>query len=163
MPTIPFDALPDTARVWVFAADRPVTGERAERLLAEVDRFLAAWHAHGHPLSCARDWRDDRFLTVGVDQSEAHASGCSVDGLFRAFRALEPAIGATMLGSGNVYFRDPGTGAVHAVSRAEFAELAAAGTITDDTRVFDPTVTSLGEWYDHFETEVGRSWHAQLR
>jgi hypothetical protein len=98
MPTIAFDALPDTARVWVFAADRPVRGEGAERLLGEVDRYLAGWKAHGHPLTVARDWSADHFLTVAVDQTEAHASGCSIDGLFRRLQALEPALGTSLLG-----------------------------------------------------------------
>src|SRR5215207_4803690 len=64
MPIVPFDALPNTARVWVFASDRPLAGAVADTLLAAVDRFLSEWKAHGVPLRCARDWRDGRFLAV---------------------------------------------------------------------------------------------------
>jgi hypothetical protein len=161
MPTTAFDALPDTARVWVFAADRPVRGAQAEQLLAEVDRYLAGWKAHGFPLTCAREWRDDHFLLVGVDQSDARATGCSVDGLFRALRALEPRIGASLVGGGRVLYRDAG-GAVHSVTRDEFAELGRRGEVGPQTAVFDPTVQSLGEWYARFETRVADSWHADL-
>jgi hypothetical protein len=28
--------------------------------------------------------------------------------------------------------------------------------------VFDPTVTTLGEWRERFETRVAESWHSQL-
>jgi hypothetical protein len=87
MPTVPFDQLPDDARVWVFASDRPLAGAHAERLLATVDAFLARWSAHGQPLTAARDWASDRFLVVAVDQRDAHASGCSIDGLFRTLQA----------------------------------------------------------------------------
>jgi len=73
MPIVPFESLPDDARLWVFAASDPVTGERAQRLLAAVDAWLAEWKAHDEPLRCARDWRDDRFLAIGVDQSTAGA------------------------------------------------------------------------------------------
>jgi hypothetical protein len=31
-----------------------------------------------------------------------------------------------------------------------------------DTLVFDTSVITLGDWRDHFETQLGRSWHAQL-
>jgi hypothetical protein len=86
MPHVDINALPDDARVWVFAADRPVTGPAAERLLSAVDGFLDDWAAHGQPLTCGRDWREDRFLAIAVDQRDAHASGCSVDGLFRVLR-----------------------------------------------------------------------------
>ncbi len=161
MPLVPFDALPDSARVWVFASERPITGAAADRLLAEVDRFLERWTAHGSPLTCGRDWRDDHFLTIGVDQSDAWASGCSIDGLFRTLRALEPVLGSSLVGGGRVLFREP-AGAVRSVSRDEFAELGASGAVTPRTPVFDPTVTTLGEWCDRFETEASRSWHASL-
>src|SRR5688572_24620362 len=73
MPIVPFDSLPDSSRIWIFGSDRPVTGPAAEQLLAEVDRFLDGWRAHGEPLRCGRLWADDRFLVVGVDQSDANA------------------------------------------------------------------------------------------
>jgi hypothetical protein len=161
MPRVSFDDLPDSARVWVFASDRPVAGAAADQLLAEVDRFLDQWRAHGAPLTCARRWTDEHFLTIAVDQSGAAASGCSIDGLFRSLKALEPAIGASLVGGGRVHFRDA-TGAVRTVSRDEFTELGERGAVTPSTVVFDPTVSTLGDWSDHFETEASRSWHGAL-
>jgi hypothetical protein len=161
MPIVPFESLPDSARVWVFGADRPVRGEAAERLLAEVDRYLAGWRAHGEPLTVARDWRADHFLTVAVDQTDAHASGCSIDGLFRTLGALEQRIGASLVGGGRVYWRR-GDGGVRVGDRGDFARVAAEEGIGGDTRVFDPTVTTLGDWRARFDTTVQESWHAQL-
>ena len=37
MPLVPFDSLPDDARVWVFATDRALDDAEAARLLAETD------------------------------------------------------------------------------------------------------------------------------
>ena len=161
MPAVPFDSLPDDARVWVFAAASPVTGEGEAALLAHVDLFLGRWAAHGVPLRCARDWRDDRFLAVGVDQSVEGASGCSIDGMFRALHALEPTLGTTLLGGGRVYWRD-GAGAVQAADRERFAAQRAGGTLADDTPVFDTTVVTAGDWRARFERPLRASWHAQL-
>jgi hypothetical protein len=161
MPTIAFDSLPDSARVWVFASERPVIGEAADRLLTEVDEYLTQWRAHGQPLTCSRAWREDRFLAIGVDQTDAFASGCSIDGLFRVLRALQPALGTTLVGGGQVFYRDASR-AIRSVQRDEFAALAAAGAITDDTVVFDPTVATAGEWRSRFETEAARAWHREL-
>src|SRR5690348_17553584 len=90
MPMIPFDQLPDDSRAWVFGADRTLNEQQSQQLLEEVDRFLPTWTAHGAPLTVGRDWRYGRFLTVAVDQSTAGASGCSIDGLFRTLKSLEP-------------------------------------------------------------------------
>src|SRR6185436_14765549 len=100
MPMTSFDTLPDDARVWVFGTDAPVDDVDAKRLLAAAEGFLVAWKAHGHPLTSAREWRDDRFLVVGVDQRTEGASGCSIDGLFRTLKGLEEAIGTSLVGGG---------------------------------------------------------------
>src|SRR6185437_2319196 len=153
MPLVPFDSLPASARVWIFASDAPLTGDRAARLLAEVDGYLAQWKAHGHPLTCGRTWRDDRFLAVAVDQSNAYASGCSIDGLFRMLQTLQPALGKSMVGGGQVHYRDP-TGALRSATREAFAALSSTGDVTNETPVFDTTVATAGEWRDRFETVV---------
>ena len=95
MPVVPFDQLPGDSRLWVFAAERPLSSAEAESLLAVVDQFLAHWKAHGAPLTAARDWRYDRFLLVGVDEASAGASGCSIDAMVRQLQQLETALGVS--------------------------------------------------------------------
>src|SRR3982074_182867 len=106
MPLVPLRDLPDSARTWVFGADKTLEGPASDALLAEVDRFLSQWKAHGSPLTVGRDWKYGRFLTVAVDQSTAGASGCSIDGLFRSLKALEPRLGARMETRGPIFYRD---------------------------------------------------------
>ncbi|MGQ0539864.1 MAG: hypothetical protein ACT4R6_13025, partial [Gemmatimonadaceae bacterium] len=122
---------------------------------------LAGWQAHGLPLTCARDWRDDSFLAVGVDQRDAHASGCSIDGLFRTLQRLEPALGTSLVEGGRVFYRDP-DGRIVCVSRAQFAERAAAGVIAASTPVFDTAVTAAAGYREGFEQPASASWHAEL-
>ena len=161
MPLVQIDVLPDDARTWVFGADRDLDESAADLLLPEVDRFLSQWHAHGAPLTVARDWKYGRFLTVAVDQSTAGASGCSIDGLFRSLKALESRLGASLVTSGLIFYRDR-RGGIQAVDREQFADLSAEGKIARETRVFDPTVTTLGEWRARFELNAEDSWHAKL-
>ncbi|MDO8501562.1 MAG: hypothetical protein Q7S20_06940 [Gemmatimonadaceae bacterium] len=161
MPVVNFDALPDSARVWVYGADREIGAEGQKKLLGAVDQFLAQWKAHGAPLSSARRWEDGRFLTIAVDQEREGASGCSIDGLFRSLKALEPEIGARVVTSGLVYYRGR-DGAIHAVTREEFALLASRKEIDDDTEVYDVSVITLGEWRARFRSRAADSWHASL-
>jgi len=161
MPKVDFSSLPDSARVWVYGADRELGEAGEKQLLSTVDSFLGEWKAHGTPLSSARDWCEGRFLTVAVDQEQAGASGCSIDGLFRNLKALEGSLGAQLVPSGLVYFRAR-DGHVRAVTRDEFSEAAERGEIDDDTEVFDPSVTSLGEWRGRFKSRAEDSWHKSL-
>ena len=161
MPLVEIEALPDDARAWVFGADRTIEAPASDTLLREVDGFLSRWQAHGSPLTVGRDWKYGRFLTVAVDQSTAGASGCSIDGLFRSLKALEPKLGASLVTSGLVFYRDA-NGVIQSVDRDRFTTLGTEGKIRPGTHVFDPSVTTLGEWRARFELEAAQSWHTGL-
>lgn len=161
MLTTPFEQMPDSARVWVYGADKAVEAGGEGKLLGEVDNYLTNWTAHGTPLSAARDWREARFLTIAVDQEQAGASGCSIDGLFRTLKTIETSLDASIITSGLIFFRDR-SGAIRSVTRDQFTELGTAGEIDGDTEVFDLSVTSLGEWKARFSSRASDSWHASL-
>ena len=161
MPVIPFTQLPPESRVWLFGAAAPIDDVDEKRLLAAVDGFLLTWAAHGQPLWCARDWRDERFLAVGVDIAREGASGCSIDGLFRTLKSVESGIGTTMLDNALVYYRD-GLGFVHGLSRDDFAHLARTGAVDAETHVFDLSAVDAATYRAQFERRAGESWHAAL-
>ena len=161
MPVVPFEALPDSARVWVFGSDKPLSAEGTTALLDGVDRHLAEWKAHGAPLTVSRDWRDGRFLVVAVDQSTAGATGCSIDGLFRVLQQLEHTVGASLVGGGRVFYRDD-HGGVQSAERSEVSTLSGSGVITKDTVVFDTSLTDLGTFRACFERRAKESWVKEL-
>jgi hypothetical protein len=161
MPIVPFESLPDEARCWVFGARAPLDEIDAPRLMAPVDRYLKQWKAHGVPLTVGRIFRDEFFLVVAVDETNTDASGCSFDGLFRILVQAEEGIGTSMVGGGNVYFRDE-LDLVHCIPLPDFEFLASTGEVSADTTVFDTTVTTLGAYRERFERPARESWHAQL-
>ena len=161
MPKVPFEQLPDDARLWVFGVSESPSPDASDALLSLVDDNLAGWQAHGEPLTCARDWRDGRFLAVGVDQRSAGASGCSIDALYRSLQQLERTLGATLLAGGRVFYRDT-EGHVQCVDRATYAARVREGSIGGDTPVFDTTLTRVGDYRARFERPASSSWHAQL-
>lgn len=161
MPVVPFEALPDSARVWVFGSDSVVSEEGTRILLAGVDAHLKDWKAHGAPLTVGREWRDGRFLVVAVDQSTTGASGCSIDGLFRVLQQLEAKVGASLVGGGRVFYRDA-QGGVQSTTRAEVATLAQSGAIARDTVVFDTSLVDLGNFRACFERRAKESWVNEL-
>src|SRR5689334_24681020 len=158
MPIVAFTSLPDSARVWVFASDRELTGAAADTLLAAVDQFLSQWKAHGMPLRCAREWRDDRFLAIGVDVDAEHASGCSIDGLFRTLQQMEREIGSRLVGGGRVFYRVGSE--IRAATRDEFIDRIKRGEVRGETSVFDIGLTGAKAWRTRFEQPAGSGWTA---
>ena len=158
MPQVPFSALPAHARLWIFAAERPLTGEPAQTLLSHVDQFVATWKAHGAPLTAARDWRHDRFLLVAVDEEAAGVSGCSIDALTRTLRELESTLGLRLMETAPVFYRDGK--AIRRADRAEFKTKAQRGEVDARTVVFDNTVATVGA-LPRWETPAGAAWHGK--
>ncbi len=161
MPLVLFDSLPSNARLWVFGASVALDADVRGALLSAVDEHLAQWRAHGTPLVCARDWRDDRFLAIGVDEAASGASGCSIDSMFRVLQSLQEQLSATLIGGGTIFWRDA-AGVVQSGTRSAFIAVIAAGDISDDTPVFDLTIGTVGEWRTLFERAASTSWHARL-
>lgn len=160
MARVTFDRLPPDARLWIFAAERPLDAEERARLLEIVDGFLAQWKAHGVLLTAARDWRYDRFLLVGVDEAAAGASGCSIDAMVNQLAGLERTLGVALLDHGPVLFRQQG--GIERLARPAFADLARRGDVSPDTIVFNNTVTHVGELREgKWETPARASWHAR--
>ena len=161
MPGVPFNSLPDDARVWVFGASQPVVGDDVERLLDAVDGFIQGWAAHGHPVVGSCDWRHDRFLLIAADERATGVSGCSIDSLFRTLKGIEAELGVSMLDSSPVWYRDP-AGHVDCASRAEFRTLVQAEEVRSTTVVFDNTVTTVGQIRQgEWERPLAESWHGR--
>ncbi len=160
MPRIAFDQLPPDARLWIFAAERPLSTAESTRILEETDAFISQWMAHGVPLSAGRDLRHNQFVLVGVDERAAGVSGCSIDALVRRMQQLESVLGLELINNGPVLYRE-GESVVR-VPRDRFAELAASGTVSPSTRVFDNTVTRVGDLLaGKWEVKAAESWHAR--
>src|SRR5258705_56957 len=163
MPLIPFEQLPDRARLWAFAASRPLNPEESAGLLAATDEFLAGWTAHRVPLATARELRFNQFLFVAVDEEAAGASGCSIDALVRFMRQAEGQLDVRLTDNGLVWFRVEG-GQVRCVPRAEFQRLVDDGTVGAETMVFEirsrppvPCVRAVGKSPRHAHGTVGCS------
>ena len=161
MPLIPFEELPDRARLWTFAASRRLTDQEAVRLLAATEEFLAGWAAHRVPLATARQWRFNQFLFVAVDEAAAGASGCSIDALVRFIGEVERQLEVRFADHGSVWFRASG-GAIECASREAFKQLVDEGAVGPDTVVFDNTIQTTGALRDgRWEVPAGRSWHGR--
>ncbi|HSG49286.1 MAG TPA: hypothetical protein VLA43_15805 [Longimicrobiales bacterium] len=159
MPQVPFESLPDDARLWIFAVQDRLEPEQVTQLREAVSGFLEGWAAHGDPLTAGYAWVEDRFLLVAVDQRTVPPSGCSIDSLMRALKELEARFGKRLVDHGPVYLRS-GAGEVIRMSRKDFRDAASSGAVTPESRVFDTTLTSLGAFRSgRMEIPARESWH----
>lgn len=160
MSQVSFDALPDEARLWIFAADRALTVAERETLVRAVESGLAAWNAHGSPVRWGHRLEHDRFFMIGVDESATSLSGCSIDNATRRIRDVETSLGVAMLDNGRIFYREGDV--ILRATRADFGALARAGRVTGDTIVFNNVLATVGDLRQgSWEVPMKRSWHAE--
>lgn len=148
--------LPDDARIWIFGVSPSLDDARGAQLLAQIDRFLGTWAAHGEPITAARDLIEGTFLVIGVDR-RSETSGCSIDRMFGLLQELERQLEVKILDPNRIFYRG-GDGKVRSMTRAQFRESG-----DPHTHVFDILVERLGDVRSgRWERAAKDSWHRTL-
>lgn len=156
---VTFDALPPTARVWIYQANRPLTEAELAAVGPRLAQFATAWTSHGAALSAAVEFRHRQFLIIGLDEAVAGASGCSIDASVRFVQALESALSISLLDKAHLAFRGPAGLAL--LERSALKPAVAAGTLGPDTPYFDNTVATKAELDARWPAPAGRTWLAR--
>lgn len=159
----PFAALPDEARLWVHPAATPLDDATQAALLDRLHAFFDEWTSHQHSVEGAATILYDRFLVLAAVRIDGgDLSGCGIDDAFRTIDEAASTLGIEWTPSLHVLYRTE-DGTVVGVPRSTFQEHIDAGTVTRDTTVFDPSITTLGALRrGSFELPARESWHAQL-
>ncbi|MEX0746463.1 MAG: hypothetical protein WD275_00590 [Rhodothermales bacterium] len=157
-----FTGLPDTARVWIYAADRDLNANEQERLTSILADFCAVWSSHGRKVESSSAVLAGRFVILAGLIPGGDVSGCGVDASVHALDRATAELGLSWLPSIWVHFRDA-SGAVHSCTRSQFRELARSGEVGAETPVFDLNLQTLGELRrGAFESAARNSWHGRV-
>jgi hypothetical protein len=157
----PLDQLVSDSRIWVYGAERALTEAETTTVKTRVQEFVAGWVSHRNELKAGADVLYNRFLVVAVDETEAEASGCSIDGSVRFIQELGAELGIDFFNRMRFSYRDD-KGNIQTVGRDEFKNLYRSGRLENDTIVFDPLVKELGELRQIFERPLEDSWHSRM-
>ncbi len=150
----------ENSRVWVYQADRELTTAEVEQIKAQLDKFTTAWTAHNNQLKAKGDIRYNRFIILIVDESQAGASGCSIDKSVHFIKHLEQAFHINLLDRFNLAYRKGSE--VFSAPRAQFEALLKQGNINTETIVFNNLVQNLKELQTKLEVPFKDSWHKQV-
>lgn len=156
-----FPDMPDDARLWIYAAERPMTPDEQRALARDLSGFAEGWISHGRPVRGAVEIIEDRFLLIAATITGGDVSGCGIDASVRAIEDAGRRLSLAWLPALQVFYRAEDA-TVQSCPRSAFRERIAAGAITTDTAVFDPSTATVGALRSGaFEKPAGQSWHAR--
>jgi len=150
----------ENSRVWVYQANRELTVTEVNQIQTELDNFTIGWTAHNNQLLAKAEVRYNRFLILIVDESQAGASGCSIDKSVRFMQQLEQEFGINLFDRFNLAYRDGEN--VLSAPRLAFEEKIKQKEIDTQTVVFNNMVQNLKELNTKWEVPFKDSWHIQL-
>jgi len=150
----------ENSRVWVYQANKKLSDNEVNQVQNELDSFTTAWTAHNHQLKAKGEVRYNRFIILTVDESQAGASGCSIDKSVRFIQQMEQQYGITLLDRFNLAYREGSE--VHSAPRHAFEQMLKQGAINSHTIVFNNMVQSLADLQTKWEVPFKDSWHMQL-
>src|ERR1700761_7930315 len=148
------------SRVWIYQSDKELTDKQAAELLEILNNFAVQWTAHNHQLKAKAEVRYNRFLILVVDETQAGASGCSIDKSVNFMKRLEQQYGISLFDRFNLAYKEGEK--VLSASREEFEELLKTGKINSNTIVYNNLVQNLQQLDAKWEVPFKDSWHAQL-
>lgn len=67
------------SRVWVYVASRSLDDAEVQIAREALTTFVRQWTAHNQALKAVAEVFQNRFIILMVDESQAGASGCSID------------------------------------------------------------------------------------
>lgn len=125
-----------------------------------MTNFLTEWTAHGSALQAGFEMKYKRFIVIGLDQSNASASGCSIDASVHFIQSLEQKYKVELLDRMNVSFKQGEYVAYKSLK--DFKKMAKDKAISKNTTVFNNLVANKLEYLEHWEIPAGESWHSRF-
>ncbi len=155
-----YDQLPNTTRTWIYQSSRPFTEEEVKALNGYLESFVDQWVSHNRKLQSFGKVYQQQFIVLMVDESQAGASGCSIDKSVHFLKEVEMKYGVTLFDRMTFAYKDRDE--VKTVSRDEFADLYKREKISDETIVFNNLVDTKADFESNWQIPLKQSWHKNM-
>lgn len=154
------DTLPDTTRVWIYQANQAFPESERPLVKMKIQQFATSWVSHNRALRAHGDLLHGQFVVLMVDESQAGASGCSIDKSVYFLKQLQSEHGLDLFNRMIFTYKDGEE--VKTADRDQFSQLYAQGLINDETLVFDNLVNTKLDFDQSWMKPLGESWHKRM-
>lgn len=153
---LPFQEMPETARVWIYQADRKFTDEENELIKEKLTAFCEQWNTHGALMPTSFDLLYNRIIVLAVDEANLGASGCSIDSSVRILKELEQQLDVNLLDQGKISFINEEN--VITAKLQELKDHIEAGTLHEGSVVFNPLINRKQDLSEKWLIPAKDSW-----
>ena len=151
---------PAESKLWIFMAERALTLVEQDVVKTYMTQFVPQWKAHGNALKAGYELVENQFLVVVVDETPAAASGCSIDSMTRFVKEIEKKLGVTFTDRMLITYQENGEFVTEKM--ATFKSRVKNGELSENTLVYNNSVSNLSDFWDNWEQPLQESWAKSL-
>lgn len=148
----------DYFKVWIYQSNRILSSSEEEYIIKYLSNFLNTWAAHGDALKSELKILDHKFMIVQVDESQAKASGCSIDKLNQCIRDIDNHLNLDLLNRLLVSYQNTKDSQIQTVPLHIFKELIKNSEIDSQTLVYNLSVDNSLDFKTKFKLPLKDSW-----
>lgn len=156
----PASHLSPQSRVWVYQTNRELTDTEITEIQKALDAFTRQWVSHNRQLKADSKIYHRRFIVLMVDETQAGASGCSIDASVHFLQGLQQKYQLDLFDRLQFAFREGEQ--IQVLGKDAFQEWYRSGRISDKTVVFNNLVKTLEELEKNWQIPLKDSWHKQF-
>ncbi|MBK8193951.1 MAG: ABC transporter ATPase [Lewinellaceae bacterium] len=161
MPALAGDpAFSPESRIWVYTANRPLTETEAQHTQQALDVFTRQWTAHNQALKARAEVFQNQILLLMVDETNAGASGCSIDKSVHFLENLGKDLQVDFFD--RMRFAWVEDGQVRFTDRNGLEAAAGSGRINDETGMLNTLVQTKKDLLEKWLVPFAKSWHKRL-
>jgi len=150
---------PDS-KIWIYQSTRELSEPETAKLQPLLNQFAATWTAHNQQLKAVANILYNRFIVLMVDESQAGASGCSIDKSVNFIKSVQEEFGIHLFDRFNTAYYEGDK--ILSASREAFEELLKTGKVNSETIVFNNLVANLNDFNNKWQVPLKNSWHARV-
>lgn len=156
---IPFELLPDTARIWIFPISNEITTQKIKAFENDLKSFINEWTSHNTSLKASAALFENQFAVISVDESSHGASGCSIDKLMRFIQNAEGEHDISLLFKQKVFVK---TGdKIKGLTINEIKSALADGTLNTNHLYFDHLIDTKEKLRYDWLKPLNQGWLAK--
>jgi len=150
--------LPPQSRLWFFGANRILTEQEIETLAKSLSDFVATWKAHGAQLSADFTIQHEAIVIVGVDESVAPPTGCSIDKVFQLLKDFQMQTNVDFFQRTLIWEAFCNTTEIYSLETAKQALV--NGQLKSNSLIVNMLIERLKDARESFYISLNESWAA---
>lgn len=152
-----YNALSPNSKVWIYQAERNLEEEEINIIDTALTDFVKDWAAHGQNLKAYGRIYHERFIVLVVDETQAGASGCSIDSSVHFVQDLGKVLEIDFFKRTQIVYVGE-EGQMHDFELAKLNDLWQEGKLDESTKVFNNLVKTKAALETEWLVPIKETW-----